>query len=33
MITLNLSKGHVEALSPACGRQGQGERDEKGIQG
>jgi hypothetical protein len=29
MITLSLSKGHDKALSPACGRQAQGERGEK----
>jgi len=29
MITLSLSKGHDEALSPACRRQAEGERGEK----
>jgi len=33
MITLSLSKGHNEALSLACGRQAQGEKGEKEIQG
>jgi len=33
MITLSLSKSHDEALSPACGRQTQGEKGEKEIQG